>query len=74
MIQRILKPNRRFDFWKDDEEFYRLGARVPRSNCILDVSKLLATGASMRPVQEALEDSLQRWSAVTAAPRLVYSE
>jgi len=48
MIQRILKPNRSFIFWKDDEEFY-LHARALRSNCVLDVSKLLATGVRIRP-------------------------
>ncbi len=40
-------------FWKDDEEFYRTAARTPRSNCILDVSKLLATGVAIRPVERA---------------------
>ena len=65
MIERILKPNRRFEFWKDEEEFYRLGARAPRSNCVLDVSKLLVAGIKMRPVEEALEDSLRNWNVAT---------
>jgi dTDP-4-dehydrorhamnose reductase len=72
-IQRILKPERRFEFWKDDEEFYRFGAKSPRSSCILDVSKLLATGVRMRPVQEAIEQSLRRWQAATPAWQLVGS-
>ena len=63
MIERILKPRREFVFWKDDEEFYREAARTPRSNCILDTSKLLAAGVRMRPVEEALEDSLLHWRA-----------
>src|ERR1017187_5221 len=67
MIQRILKPERFFEFWKDDEEFYRFGAQTPRSNCVLDVSKLLATGVNMRPVEEALEDSLRQWQQTPAA-------
>ncbi len=76
MIQRILKPNRRFEFWKDEEEFYRLGARALRSNCVLDVSKLLVAGVKMRPVEEALEDSLRNWNVATlrvngGAPRNV---
>jgi UDP-glucose 4,6-dehydratase len=62
MIQRILKPNRRFEFWKDDNEFNLPGARAPRSNCILDVSKLLATGVKIRPVEKALEDALHHWT------------
>jgi len=63
MIKRILKPKRSFDFWQNDEEFYRVAAKTPRSNCVLDVSKLLATGIKLRPVTEALEQSLQHWKA-----------
>ena len=63
MIQKILKPKRTFEFWKDDSEFYRVAAKTPRSNCILDVSKMLATGVTMRPVESALSDSLEKWSS-----------
>ncbi|MBU6410774.1 MAG: sugar nucleotide-binding protein, partial [Verrucomicrobia bacterium] len=61
MIQRILKPDRPFEFWKNDEEFYQAQARAPRSNCILDASKLLAAGVPMRPATDALADALQKW-------------
>jgi dTDP-4-dehydrorhamnose reductase len=61
MMQCVLKSDRAFEFWKDDEEFYREGAKAPRANCILDVAKLRAAGIRMRPVQEAMEDSLERW-------------
>ena len=61
MILRILKPGRDFEFWADDEEFYQIAAKTPRSNCVLDVSKLLATGVALRPVTEALEDALANW-------------
>jgi dTDP-4-dehydrorhamnose reductase len=61
MIQRILKPLRFVDFWRDDAEFRNQGASVPRANCVLDVSKLLATGVSMRPLVEAIEDALKNW-------------
>jgi hypothetical protein len=90
MIQQILKPARRFEYWENDEEFYHaqaeisgpaikalghdahlspslLGAKSPRSHAILDVSKLLATGVKMRPVKEALEDSLRHWREETPA-------
>jgi dTDP-4-dehydrorhamnose reductase len=72
MIQHILKSDRRFEFWKDDEEFYRYGAKTPRSNCILDVSKLLAAGVKMRPVEEALEGSLRNWCSITSSVELVH--
>jgi dTDP-4-dehydrorhamnose reductase len=61
LMQKILKPGRAFEFWASDEEFYRVAAKTPRSNCILDVSKLLAAGVPMRPVEEALAESLQQW-------------
>jgi len=61
MIQSSSQVRRAFSFWKDDEEFYRIAAKTPRSNCVLDTTKLLASGVKMRPVVEALEDSLLRW-------------
>jgi UDP-glucose 4,6-dehydratase len=61
MIQRILKPNRPFEYWAGDAEFYSVAARTLRSNCILDVSKALAAAVPLRPVEEALADSLQQW-------------
>ena len=61
MIEKILKPRRKFEFWRDDAEFYQQAAKTPRSNCVMDVSKLLAAGVKMRSVHEALEDSLKNW-------------
>lgn len=77
MIERILKPNRRFEFWEDEEEFYRWGARALRSNCIIDASKLSVAGIKMRPVEEALEDALRNWNVAAlradgSAPRNVF--
>ena len=60
-IEKILKPARKFEFWASDEEFYKVAAKTPRSNCVMDVSKLLAAGVKVRPVEEALEDSLKNW-------------
>ncbi|MBM3847462.1 MAG: sugar nucleotide-binding protein [Verrucomicrobia bacterium] len=64
-IKAVLKPNREFSFWADDKEFYSVAAQTPRSNCILDGSKLLKAGVKMRPVSEALRDSLLRWKPET---------
>ncbi|MEO5804134.1 MAG: sugar nucleotide-binding protein [Verrucomicrobiota bacterium] len=61
LIEKILKPNRPFQFWTSDEDFYKTAANTPRSNCVLDVAKLLATGVTLRPVREALENSLRNW-------------
>jgi UDP-glucose 4,6-dehydratase len=63
LIEKILRPSRTFEFWANDQEFYRVAASTPRSNCVLDVSKLLATGVSLRPVEEAIVESLKKWRA-----------
>ena len=60
-IEKILKPARRFEYWANDAEFYRVAAKTPRSNCIMDTTKLLAAGVKIRGVEEALEDSLRHW-------------
>lgn len=60
-IEKYLRPPRPFEFWANDAEFYQVAAKTPRSNCVLDVSKLLAAGVTMRPVEEALLESLQQW-------------
>jgi dTDP-4-dehydrorhamnose reductase len=61
LIGKELKPNRKFEFWSSDEEFYKAAAKTPRSNCVMDVSKLLAAGVKIRPVNKALEDSFKNW-------------
>ena len=61
MLEKILQPARKFEFWQSDEEFYKVAAKTPRSNCVMDVTKLLAAGVKIRPVTEALEDSLRNW-------------
>ncbi|MSU59167.1 MAG: NAD-dependent epimerase/dehydratase family protein [Pedosphaera sp.] len=61
LIGKYLKPAKRFEYWASDAEFYQTAAKTPRSNCVLDAGKLLATGVKIRPVVEALEDSLRDW-------------
>lgn len=63
LIEEILRPQRTFSFWESDEEFYRVAARTPRSNCVMDTTRLLATGVTMRPVVEAVRDALAHWRA-----------
>jgi dTDP-4-dehydrorhamnose reductase len=65
MMKSILRPAREFEFWENDEEFYKAAAKTPRSNCVLNTEKLLATGTTMRPVEEALTDSLSNWKPAT---------
>lgn len=61
LLEKHLKLARKFEYWQNDEEFYKVAAKTPRSNCVMDVSKLLSTGVKIRPVEEALEHSLKNW-------------
>ena len=60
MIQEILNPEREFEYFADDTEFYRV-AKAPRSNCILDTKKLISLGLAVRPVRDALREALKKW-------------
>jgi UDP-glucose 4,6-dehydratase len=60
-IEKFLKPARKFEYWSNDAEFYQVAAKTPRSNCVMDSSKLLSVGVKIRGVEEALEDSLKNW-------------
>ena len=61
MMERILQPEREFKYWESDEEFYKF-AKSPRSNCVLNMAKLESTGIQMRPLKEAIRDSLLNWT------------
>lgn len=61
LIQKYLAPDRKFDFFSDEGEFMMKAAVAPRSNCVLDSTKLLNAGIEMRSVEEAIADSLKKW-------------
>ena len=62
LIRRAGVGRRSFDFFADEAEFMRTAARTPRSNCVLDSSKLARAGVAMTEVHEAVETALRRWS------------
>lgn len=61
-IKQILKLERTFDYWENDDEFYKTAAKTPRSNCIMSSSKLLKAGVHMRHVEVAMQESLENWN------------
>ena len=45
------------------QEFYDVaGCKTPRSNCVLDNSKLLSTGVKMKTAIESIEESIIKWT------------
>jgi len=66
VVERIRKSGvcqKDFRFFEDEDDFMSKAAKTPRSNCVLDSSKLKNAGVFMRPVEEALEWSLANWSS-----------
>lgn len=63
IVKRVLKPQRDFQFFHDEQDFMRSGVRAPRSNCVLDASKILSVGIELTPVDEAIKQSLQNWQS-----------
>lgn len=64
LIKQLLHVDREFEYWMGDQDFYSNGACTPRSNCVMDNTKLLSTGIDMRSVEEAILSSLQNWISV----------
>jgi len=52
--------DKKFKFFNTEEEFMTKAAIAPRSNCVLDTTKAEKAGIAMRPVEEAMIDSIQR--------------
>jgi UDP-glucose 4,6-dehydratase len=63
MLQTHIAIGKRFEYFESEEEFLRLAAIAPRSNCVLDNAKLRATGIPVRSIEEALLDAIQRWTS-----------
>ncbi len=61
LIRRSGVSDKTFDFFKDEDEFMHVAAKTPRSNCVMDSSKLAATGIAMTEVHEAVARDLRNW-------------
>ncbi len=61
LIKQTGVSNKDFKFFTDEAEFMRTTARTPRSNCVMDSTKLAATGIKLTEVHEAVEQALRSW-------------
>jgi dTDP-4-dehydrorhamnose reductase len=52
-----------FEFFSDESEFMQKAAKTPRSNCVMDSTKLTHAGIQMTPVREAVQRALRDWRA-----------
>ena len=61
LIRKTGVSSKDFRFFRDESEFMAKAAKTPRSNCVMDSSKLAAVGIAMTEVHEAVERDLRRW-------------
>jgi dTDP-4-dehydrorhamnose reductase len=61
LIRRSGVCTKEYSFFSSEEEFMKTAAKTPRSNCVLDPSKLASVGIELTPVHEAIERDLKAW-------------
>lgn len=66
LIRRTGVSSKEFSFFKNESDFMAKAAKTPRSNCVMDSSKLAAAGIRLTEVHEAVERDLRRWVRAAA--------
>lgn len=61
LIRRHGLSKKDFKFFDSEDQFMKLAAKTPRSNCVLNSSKAVAAGLPLPPVEEAMDRSLKNW-------------
>jgi len=52
---------KQFKFFANEDEFMHKAAKTPRSNCVMDSSKLASVGIHLTEVHEAVTSALRNW-------------
>jgi dTDP-4-dehydrorhamnose reductase len=64
VVELILKSGvcqKEYSFFKSEDEFMHVAAKTPRSNCLMDSSKLEAAGIRLTEVHDAVGLALRHW-------------
>jgi dTDP-4-dehydrorhamnose reductase len=69
LIQTSGVAQKDFKFFEDDDEFMRIAARTPRSNCVLDSRKLTRAGIELTEVHQAIAEALKNWQPESVESR-----
>lgn len=48
-----------FDFFESEEEFMKIAAKTPRSNCVMETKKIVDAGIELTSAEEAVKRSLR---------------
>jgi len=60
-IQNTIAKDKVFEFFENENDFYKTAAKTPRSNCVMSNQKLLNVGIKMSDVNTALDECLNNW-------------
>lgn len=52
---------KQFEFFKDESDFMHTAAKTPRSNCVMESTKLAQAGIKLTEVHEAIARDLRAW-------------
>jgi dTDP-4-dehydrorhamnose reductase len=63
LIQATGVCRKEFHFFRSEEEFMRVAAKTPRSNCVMDSTKLRKAGIEMTEVHDAIVRALKNWES-----------
>ena len=66
LIKRRGLVRKDFRFFDSEDQFMKLAAKTPRSNCVLDTTKAEQLKLPMRPIAEALQTAIGNWVKVQA--------
>ena len=55
-----------YSFFDDEDEFMKIAAKTPRSNCVMSSAKLAAAGITLTEVHEAVARALANWKKESA--------
>jgi dTDP-4-dehydrorhamnose reductase len=66
LIKKSGVANKEFSFFRSEDEFMQVAAKTPRSNCVMDCSKLASVGIRLTEVHEAVARDLRNWQKAAA--------
>jgi dTDP-4-dehydrorhamnose reductase len=59
---------KKYEFFASESDFMKIAAKTPRSNCVMDSTKLAGVGIRLTEVHAAVEASLRNWKKSPSAP------
>jgi dTDP-4-dehydrorhamnose reductase len=61
MIEKSGVHPKKYEFFLSEEEFMKIAAKTPRSNCVMTSAKLAKAGIQMTEVHASVEQALRNW-------------